>query len=310
MAKYLDYDGLSYLWQKIDARIDSKVDQATSVLYETINLTVTLPLGGVSTTVYVNRDGLTDTYEYNSSTITIKVPADTSYTISVADIDNYNTPTPINRTSIPGNYITLSLLYWVPATGNGTFIVDANGYLRDVNTWVEGSNATGVYVSDGVRFLIMAPKRQEYKWGGYRKFLSNIFTTSNGTTAITDFAGSSNTDQIISQLKGVTVSYKHHYTGESGTITGAPAAEYCRAYSNGCKKAGEWYLPSAGEMNLLMINKNAINSALAKISGQSLSSEWTSTQYNRFCAWYNNWDRYEYFYYKYEDYYVRPVCSL
>ena len=48
MAKYLDYDGLSYLWQKIDARIDSKMQDIVTPLWETVNLTVTNPLGGGS----------------------------------------------------------------------------------------------------------------------------------------------------------------------------------------------------------------------------------------------------------------------
>ena len=46
MAKYLDYDGLSYLWQKIDSHIDSKMQDIVTPLWETVNLTVTNPLGG------------------------------------------------------------------------------------------------------------------------------------------------------------------------------------------------------------------------------------------------------------------------
>ena len=38
--KYLDYDGVKYLWSKVNR----KVDDATK--YETINLTVTDPMGG------------------------------------------------------------------------------------------------------------------------------------------------------------------------------------------------------------------------------------------------------------------------
>lgn len=42
MAKYLDLAGTTHLWDKICAKIESE----TSSLYETINLTVTDPLGG------------------------------------------------------------------------------------------------------------------------------------------------------------------------------------------------------------------------------------------------------------------------
>ena len=48
MAKYLDYDGLSYLWQKIDARIDSKINANESFPFETVALTLTDWLGGGS----------------------------------------------------------------------------------------------------------------------------------------------------------------------------------------------------------------------------------------------------------------------
>ena len=44
MAKYLDYDGLGYLWEKITKYVKSE----TSSLYETVNLTVTDPVGGGS----------------------------------------------------------------------------------------------------------------------------------------------------------------------------------------------------------------------------------------------------------------------
>ena len=48
MAKYLDYDGLSYLWQKMDARMDEKISQNSSGVdgYETIILGLALSMGG------------------------------------------------------------------------------------------------------------------------------------------------------------------------------------------------------------------------------------------------------------------------
>ena len=144
-------------------------------------------------------------------------------------------------------------------------------------------------------------------WGGYNKTVSGIKTTNSSSDAITDFAGSSNTDQIISQLKGTTDSYSSYYTG-------APAAEYCRAYSKGCKGVGEWYLPSVGEMNILATNKDAINEALTKISGKSLGLNlyiWTSTQYSSWYAWRYNWSN-EIFdnIGKASGNTVRPICQL
>ena len=188
----------------------------------------------------------------------------------MADIDNYNTPTPINRTSIPGNYITLSLLYWVPATGNGTFIVDANGYLRDVNTWVEGSNATGVALITDEHKIVIAPNNVgEYSWCPYNKLL-NCVTYTELSDALTDYDGVSNTLTIANN-------------GGNGAIA-------CRTYESGIMTKLYWWMPSAGELNTIFQNVESINIALEAISGTPLTSDeiidyWSSTQYDNGVAW-------------------------
>ena len=200
----------------------------------------------------------------------------------------------------------------------GIWVVDMFGDLVDPISWNDGSNATGVAViTDEVR-LIVAPDEwynsgdvvgSGYRsaWGGYNKTVSNIVTNADSSIAITDFAGSSNTDQIIAQLKGSTDIYSEYYTG-------APAAEYCRAYSKGCKGVGEWYLPAAGEMNIIAQNKDTINAALTKISGETLGKygyTYTSTQYNAYGAWRCDWSDGSF---SYDDKHrareVRPVCQL
>ena len=144
-------------------------------------------------------------------------------------------------------------------------------------------------------------------WGGYGKAVTDITSSS---AVITDFNGRRNTDMIISQLSGTTDSYSNYYTG-------APAAEYCRAYSNGCKGVGEWYLPSVGEMNEIVKFNTDINTALSKISGITLGSKsssiWTSVQYSNnhafVCSWKQNTDTYGYAS-KYAAYGVRPIAQL
>ena len=189
--------------------------------------------------------------------------------------------------------------------------MDTDGKFNEVSSWTSGSNATGVAViTDTVRLIVAPDEWYTYDgdndgawngnkrsaWGGYNRTVTGIKTTDSSSEAITDFAGSSNTDQIISQLKGTTDSYSSHYTG-------APAAEYCQAYSKGCKGVGEWYLPSVGEMNVLVTNKSTINTALSKISGETLGSvpfTWTSTQYSSRTAWGYYWSNEDFDGYSYK----------
>lgn len=253
------------------------------------------------------------------SSYSISIPYDTEYIVSASSVDGYITPASQTFTaSQPLRNVNVGY----KCKPIGVCIVDADGDLVDVASWTGGSNATGIYVSDGEHSLIVAPDEwHTYKgsddgawngnkksaWGGRSKTVSNIVTTTDESTALTDFAGSSNTDQIISQLKGTTDEYSSYYTG-------APAAEYCRAYSKGCKGVGEWYLPAMGEVNVIATNKDAINEALTKISGENLGSDgsiWTSTQADDKYAWHCNWysgifiDASKAF-----DGGVRPICQF
>lgn len=46
MAKYLDYDGLGYLWEKITKYVNSQINTNESFPFETVALTLTDWLGG------------------------------------------------------------------------------------------------------------------------------------------------------------------------------------------------------------------------------------------------------------------------
>ena len=233
--------------------------------------------------------------------------------------NTYKNITKVSQLENDANYIQDDV---VP---NGVYIVDLEGKLYTTANWTGGSNATGVALINDKVSIIIAPKNWythnsdndgawngniRSTWGGYKKTVTGIKTTTSSSDAITDFAGSTNTDAIISQLKGTTDDYSQYYTG-------APAAEYCRAYSNGCKGVGQWYLPAAGEYNQIVLNKAAIKEALTAISGELFNSagldgyEWTSTQYRSSCAWCYHWDG-EYFgdHDKYAFGGVRPICAF
>lgn len=179
---------------------------------------------------------------------------------------------------------------------NGVYVVDLNGNLCDADTY-DGTDVTGIgLVTDKGAWVVAldewystssstAWNGNKSAWGGYGTEVTGCFTTTtSSSTAITDFNGEANTDAIIAQLSGTS-------DGQSG-YTGAPAAEYCRAYSKGYKGVGEWYLPAAGELNEIVLNKDAINAVLTKLGKNSLSKNsysWSSSQCGSDFAWYYHW---------------------
>ena len=209
--------------------------------YETEIVTIELPentdLLGVVFSVN-NKE-----YTWNGTPIKCKVPLGQSYTIVFGDIPGYETPTSITRTASGSSYVP-NIAYTKQL---GVFIMDIEGGLNTVSSWTGGSNATGVALLTDEVSIVIAPENwytnnsdndgawngnTRSAWGGSQKTVTDIKTTTSGSDAITDFAGSDNTDAIISQLIGTTDSYSQYYTG-------TPAAEYCRAYSNGCKGVGQ-----------------------------------------------------------------------
>lgn len=201
-------------------------------------------------------------YKQTTRTAFYKVPIGTTYVITPSKEQGYKAKTQtITASQIRRN---VNIVYEV--VEYGVFIMDASGNIGNVNDWTSAKGVTGVVLITPENEFVIAPRNwytynsdddgawngnTRSAWGGYNKNITGIKTTTSESDAITDFNGSANTDAIISQLKGTTDNYSRYYTG-------APAAEYCRAYSNGCKGAGQWYLPAAGEMNQIVLNKAAI----------------------------------------------------
>lgn len=285
--------------------------------YKSVVLTINITgLNGATVQATVSGSG-TSTQKVSHGG-TARVPYNASVTISVPAVDGYQSPNNITNSYTSNSTITMAY----SEIKGGVFILDTSGNLHAVSSWSGGSNATGVVlINDNVSLIIAPDEWYTYEsggegawngnkrsaWGGVEKNVTGIKTTISDSDAITDFAGSANTTAIINQLSGTTDSYSSYYTG-------APAAEYCRAYSKGCKGAGQWYLPAAGEMNQLVINKTAINEALNKISGEVLENHkytWTSTQYDSDLAWIYYWGG-EYFNYSLKNLRigVRPVCAF
>jgi hypothetical protein len=118
-----------------------------------------------------------------------------------------------------------------------------------------GMVADGVLlVSDG-RYIVIAPDEPstmtfgtaDTVWSGGGKALA---------TAVLDYNGESNT---------ATLSENDSYNGEEY------AAGYCHSYSHGGISAGNWWLPSLGELLIICANIEKINYALALIGGTALA---------------------------------------
>lgn len=139
-----------------------------------------------------------------------------------------------------------------------------------------------------------------------RKYWSTEYFDIPGLTdmttsqALSNFNGKNNTKTIIAYCKA---------NGKS-----CPAAEYASSYVTRGTKAGDWYLPALGELNLIYYYKKTSNSVLTSLSGTSLSESyyWSSSGYGKSSAWgqdFNNGNVGGYTKGLY-TYYVRPVLAF
>lgn len=181
-----------------------------------------------------------------------------------------------------------------------------------------GEVAEGVLLIEGGRHLVIAPTEGvDKKWSSKPASSSDtsgsvqitgVTTTGDRITSLNDFAGRANTTAIINGS-----------TSSNVTDTDAYAAGFCNRYSrtnaNGeGLTAGRWWLPSEGEMAMILANFDKINYALSKISGATQLQNawyWSSTQYSAAGAWglYLS-DGYVYNFFKFSQGRVRPVSAF
>ena len=176
---------------------------------------------------------------------------------------------------------------FVFAKDAGVYIQHVNGSLYTESEWTAGgyanSDANGVAVLVGDASFVIAKtdvSSSTTAWGGYNKTISDIVTTTSSATAVLDYDGAGNTPKIIEQCAGYT----------SNSVTGAPAAEACAAFTFPNGKKG--YLPALGEWRGVYNNKTAVVSAMSLIGGTAIKSDyyWSSTQYSSYTSWYLDWD--------------------
>lgn len=233
-------------------------------------------VSGVSSGFTVTVNGQSQT----ATSGTYYIPYDTAYTISTSSVKGYAKK--ISESSITASQQTRTVT--VTYIANGIYICDNTGALTAVESWNTSNNSSAIgvaVVSDNCAFVIEKTESYSNKtWGVKGAEISGIVTTTNSSTAKTDYAGESNTTKIIDQLG-------------SGN---APAVDYCRSRSctvNGTTLYG--YLGALGEWQTAYNNKlSSIDKALRTIGGTSMKTDdyhWTSTQYSSDKAWVLNWAR-------------------
>lgn len=143
-----------------------------------------------------------------------------------------------------------------------------------------GEMAAGVLVKDGAKTLVVAPTAAQLPWSSASLNGGATVATSR-SEAIADMDGKANTAAIIAAS-----------SSEAITNTNSYAPGFCNQYSrpnaNGVGlTAGKWWLPSLGELFIILANKNKINRCLGVISGaeQLQSLHLSSTEYGKDNEW-------------------------
>ena len=111
-------------------------------------------------------------------------------------------------------------------------------------------------------------------WAQTLGIIPNVVTETNESLAMCDFAGKTNSQNIILTKP-----------------TESTAAHQCAAYSTEGFGAGSWYLPSMGQWSVAYLNRFKINASISAAGGPAISSAgyWFSTQNDSLNAWTFGW---------------------
>ena len=203
------------------------------------------------------------------------VPYGTVYSVSATAVDGYASP---SSQTFTANVDSRNVVMVYEENLLGVFIEDTTGKLWTSDAWDGSATANGVAVlTENCRFVMAleSSKPSVFYWGGYLTEVSGILTSEDKTVAASDYAGRSNTSILIETLAGTNDRY----------TDGAPAAEYCQAYTfpNGNKG----YMGAAGEWQAVADNKSVVLAALSACGGSAMDSScWTSTQGSSSLCWF------------------------
>lgn len=133
-------------------------------------------------------------------------------------------------------------------------------------------------------------------WTNSLGTISDVVTETNESLALCDFAGKTNSQNII-----------------LAKPTESTAAHQCAAYSTEGFGTNSWFLPSCGQWGVAQLNRVKIDTSISATIGSdplSSGSYWTSTQYNSNDAWIFGWvNGTKRGTTKSNSYTVRPFCT-
>ena len=144
---------------------------------------------------------------------------------------------------------------------------------------VSGKTPIGVVVAikDNCGYAMTAsPIARSIKWST-ENIDTGAFQSSINSTAITDFDVSGNMTKIIQASNGNSSKYPAAYAALNYAPASAPMSK------------GKWMLPTAGILNSLYKNLNAINNTISKLGGTQFTDNneqiWSSSEYASHRAW-------------------------
>ena len=133
-------------------------------------------------------------------------------------------------------------------------------------------------------------------WTNSLGTISDVVTETNKSLAMCDFAGKTNSQNII-----------------LAKPTESTAAHQCAAYSTEGFGTNSWFLPSCGQWDVAQLSRVKIDTSISATIGSdplSSGSYWTSTQYNSNDAWIFGWvNGAKRGATKSNSYTVRPFCT-
>lgn len=236
---------------------------------------LTVNVSGVSSGFTVTVNGQSQT----ATSGTYYIPYDTVYTISASSVKGYKKE--ISKSSITASQQTRTVTVTYTKIPNGIYIYDNKGALTSVESWNTSNNSSAIgvaVISDNCAFVIEKTLSSiGIQWSNILNGtnVSGIVATRDSITAKKDYAGEANS----SIIRGLTSRETNAFNWAHGnTIT-----------VNGTTLYG--YVGAAGEWQTAHNNKSAIDSALSKIGGTAMTTDyhWTSTQYGSGDAWVWHW---------------------
>ena len=107
---------------------------------------------------------------------------------------------------------------------------------------------------------------------------TGAFRSKDWSTAIKDFDVHGNMKHIIQAANGDSSKYPAAYAALNYVPSAAPTTK------------GKWALPTAGILNSLYTNLNAVNNAISKVGGTQLTGDnehiWSSSEHSDYFTWY------------------------